>query len=122
MSIQSALLKLGVKLISGVQESDLRSTSIEGILEKIADKMPASSGSTVTIDNTLTQEGQAADAKAVGDALAGKVANSTAATTAALGLVKQAASVAAAAGEAPTKAEFDSLITALKNAGIMANQ
>lgn len=122
MSIQSALLKLGVKLISGVQESDLRSTSIEGILEKIADKMPAFSGSTVTIDNTLTQEGQAADAKAVGDALAGKVANTTAATTAALGLVKQAASVAAAAGEAPTKAEFDSLITALKNAGIMANQ
>lgn len=122
MSIQSALLKLGVKLISGAQESDLRSTSIEGILEKIADKMPASSGSTVTIDNTLTQEGQAADAKAVGDALAGKVANTTAATTAALGLVKQAASVAAAAGEAPTKAEFDGLITALKNAGIMANQ
>lgn len=92
MSIQSALLKLGVKLISGVQESDLRSTSIEGILEKIADKMPASSGAP------------------------------GAATTSKAGLVKQAASVAAAAGEAPTKAEFDGLITALKNAGIMANQ
>ena len=42
------------------------------------------------------------------------------ATTAKAGLVKQAAAVAAAAGEAPTKAEFDSLLTALKNAGIMA--
>lgn len=92
MSIQSALLKLGVKLISGAQESDLRSTSIEGILEKIADKMPSSSG------------------------------GPGAATTDTLGLVKQAASVAAAAGEAPTKAEFDGLITALKNAGIMADQ
>lgn len=122
MSIQSALLKLGVKLISGAKESDLRSTSVEGILEKMAAKMPESSGGSVTIDNTLTQDGQAADAKAVGDALAGKVANNTAASTAALGLVKQAASVAVAAGDTPTKAEFDGLITALKNAGIMANQ
>lgn len=45
-----------------------------------------------------------------------------AATTEQAGLVKQAASVAAATGEAPTKAEFDGLITALKNAGIMADQ
>lgn len=42
------------------------------------------------------------------------------ATTAKAGLVKQAANVAAAAGEAPTKAEFDALITALVTAGIMA--
>lgn len=33
-------------------------------------KIPESSGSSVTIDPTLTQSGQAADAKAVGDALA----------------------------------------------------
>lgn len=33
-------------------------------------------GSDITIDNTLTQEGQAADAKAVGDALANKADNS----------------------------------------------
>lgn len=42
------------------------------------------------------------------------------ATTAAAGLVKQSAVVADAAGEAPTKAEFDALIAALKTAGIMA--
>jgi hypothetical protein len=42
------------------------------------------------------------------------------ATTAAAGLVKQSVKVAAAAGEAPTKAEFDALIAALVTAGIMA--
>lgn len=42
------------------------------------------------------------------------------ATTETPGLVKQAANVAAAVGEAPTKAEFDGLLTALKDAGIMA--
>ena len=42
------------------------------------------------------------------------------ATTATAGLVKQSAKVAAAAGETPTKAEFDALIAALVTAGIMA--
>ena len=41
------------------------------------------------------------------------------ATTAKAGLVKKAANVAVAAGEAPTKAEFDALISALVTAGIM---
>lgn len=118
MQIIDALKALHQKVASKAASSG----SIAGVINELAQNWPESSGSTVTIDNTLTQEGQAADAKAVGDALAGKVANTAAATTAALGLVKQAASVAAAAGEAPTKAEFDSLITALKNAGIMANQ
>lgn len=36
------------------------------------------------------------------------------------GVVKQSALVADASGDAPTKAEFDALLTALKNAGIMA--
>lgn len=44
----------------------------------------------------------------------------TAATTATEGIVKQSANVAAAAGAAPTKEEFDALITALIAAGIMA--
>ncbi len=44
----------------------------------------------------------------------------TAATASALGLVKQGVAVAAAAGEAPTKAEFDALLTSLKTAGIIA--
>lgn len=42
------------------------------------------------------------------------------ATTETPGLVKQAGNVAAAAGDTPTKAEFDGLLTALKDAGIMA--
>lgn len=42
------------------------------------------------------------------------------ATTETAGTVKQAANVALAAGEAPTKAEFDALITALITAGLMA--
>ena len=43
-----------------------------------------------------------------------------AATTEAAGLVKQAATVAEAAGENVTAAEFKALLDALKNAGIMA--
>jgi hypothetical protein len=38
-----------------------------------------------------------------------------------LGLVKQGVNVAAAAGATPTKAEFDALLTSLKNAGIIAS-
>jgi len=37
------------------------------------------------------------------------------------GLVKQGVNVAAAAGATPTKAEFDALLTSLKNAGIIAS-
>lgn len=44
-----------------------------------------------------------------------------AATTKSPGVVKQAAHVAAAVGETPTKAEFDGLLTALQDAGIMAS-
>lgn len=44
-----------------------------------------------------------------------------AATATTAGLVKMAANVAAAAGDAPTKAEFDALIAALIAAGIMAS-
>lgn len=43
-----------------------------------------------------------------------------AASASALGGVKQAANVPAAVGDTPTKAEFDELLTALQNAGIMA--
>jgi hypothetical protein len=42
------------------------------------------------------------------------------ATTETAGIVKQAANVAKAVGDAPTKAEFDALIDALVEAGIMA--
>lgn len=44
-----------------------------------------------------------------------------AATTGALGGVKMCENVAEAAGENVTKAEFNALLTALKNAGIMSS-
>ena len=54
------------------------------------------------------------------DALTVTQITSGTATKTVAGTVKQAAACAAAAGTAPTKAEFDAVITALKNAGIMA--
>lgn len=43
-----------------------------------------------------------------------------AATTAAIGGVKQGAKVADAAGDTPTKAEFNALLAQLRNAGVIA--
>lgn len=45
----------------------------------------------------------------------------TAATTSTLGVVKQSANVAQAAGETVTAAEFNALLSALTAAGIMAS-
>ena len=44
----------------------------------------------------------------------------TAATTSAIGAVKMAAAVADAAGDNVTKAEFNALLTSLRNAGILS--
>ena len=55
----------------------------------------------------------------IAERLGGAAADPAAATKTQAGVVKQAANVAAAAGEAPTKAEFDALIAALVAAGIM---
>lgn len=43
-----------------------------------------------------------------------------AATTSAIGAVKMAAAVADAAGDNATKAEFNALLTSLRNAGILS--
>lgn len=51
---------------------------------------------------------------------AGKDATLTAATTSAIGAVKMAAAVADAAGDNATKAEFNALLTSLRNAGILS--
>ena len=131
MTILNALKALYNKVTSKTASGG----SIGAVVQELADNWPEGGGSTVVIDSTLSKSGHAADAKATGDALNGKApaththtasqitdlpAAPGNATTATAGLVKQAAAVAAAAGEAPTKAEFDSLLTALKNAGIMA--
>lgn len=131
MTILNALKALYNKVTSKTASGG----SIGAVVQELADNWPEGGGSTVVIDSTLSKSGQAADAKATGDALNGKAlaththtasqitdlpAAPGNATTAKAGLVKQAANVAAAAGESPTKAEFDGLLTALKNAGIMA--
>ena len=131
MNILNALKALYHKITSKTASGG----SIGAVVQELADNWPDGGGSTVVIDSTLSKSGQAADAKATGDALNGKAPTAhthTAsqitdlpaapgnATTATAGLVKQAANVAAAAGDTPTKAEFDGLLTALKNAGIMA--
>ena len=131
MTILNALKALYNKVTSKTASGG----SIGAVVQELADNWPEGGGSTVVIDSTLSKSGQAADAKATGDALNGKAPTThthTAsqitdlpaapgnATTATAGLVKQATNVAAAAGESPTKAEFDGLLTALKNAGIMA--
>ncbi len=98
---------------------DSPSGDISGVLHDMAENWP-SGGSTAAIDNTLTKSGQAADAKAVGDALAEKVGTEEAATSAKLGLVKQAAAVLDAVA-APTQEEFNALLASLRAAGIIAN-
>lgn len=98
---------------------DSSSGDISGVLHDMAENWP-SGGSSVAIDSTLTKSGQAADAKAVGDALAGKVGTGDAATSAKPGLVKQGAAVANAAA-APTQEEFNALLASLRAAGIIAN-
>lgn len=65
-----------------------------------------------------TAKSTADTAKATAD---GATPKTQAATKSALGLVKQSAAVAEAAGENVTKAEFKALLDALKAAGIMAN-
>ena len=131
MTILNALKALYNKVTSKTASGG----SIGAVVQELADNWPEGGGSTVVIDSTLSKSGQAADAKATGDALNGKApaththtvsqitdlpAAPGNATTAKAGLVKQAAAVEAAAGDAPTKAEFDGLLTALKSAGIMA--
>lgn len=55
----------------------------------------------------------------IAERLNGATSAPSAATQTEAGVVKQAANVATAAGEAPTAAEFNALITALVSAGIM---
>ena len=80
---------------------DSPSGDISGVLHDMAENW-ASGGSTAAIDNTLTKSGQEA------------------ATSAKLGLVKQAAAVLDAVA-APTQEEFNALLASLRAAGIIAN-
>ena len=132
MTILNALTELYTKVVGSAPAP---AGSIGDMVHQMAEKWPEA-GASVTIDASLTKTGQAADAKATGDALNGKApaththtasqitdlpAAPGNATTAKAGLVKQAAAVADAVGETPTKAEFDSLLAALRAAGIVAN-
>ena len=132
MNILNALTELYTKVVGSAPAP---AGSIGDMIHQMAEKWPKAVAS-VTIDASLTKTGQAADAKATGDALNGKAPTThthTAsqitdlpaapgnATTSKAGLVKQAAAVEDAAGEAPTKAEFDALLADLRVAGIVAN-
>lgn len=132
MNILNALTELYTKVVGSAPAP---AGSIGDMIHQMAEKWPKA-GASVTIDASLTKTGQAADAKATGDALNGKAPTThthTAsqitdlpaapgnATTSKAGLVKQAAAVADAAGETPTKAEFNALLAALRVAGIVAN-
>lgn len=132
MNILNALTELYTKVVGSAPAP---AGSIGDMIHQMAEKWPKA-GASVTIDASLTKTGQAADAKATGDALNGKAPTThthTAsqisdlpaapgnATTSKAGLVKQAAAVEDAAGEAPTKAEFNALLAALRVAGIVAN-
>lgn len=132
MNILNALTELYTKVVGSAPAP---AGSIADMIHQMAEKWPKA-GASVTIDASLTKTGQAADAKATGDALNGKAPTThthTAsqitdlpaapgnATTSKAGLVKQAAAVADAAGETPTKAEFNALLAALRVAGIVAN-
>lgn len=98
------------------------------------------SGTDVTIDSTLTQEGQAADAKAVGDALANKADSSDlsdymktstadgkyATKTELESYVKTSAlpkgtAVSNATGAEDVVTQFNALLDSLKTAGIIAS-
>ena len=132
MTILNALTELYTKVVGSAPAP---AGSIGDMVHQMAEKWPEA-GASVTIDASLTKTGQAADAKASGDALNGKApaththtasqitdlpAAPGNATTAKAGLVKQAEAVADAVGETPTKAEFDTLLAALRAAGIVAN-
>lgn len=132
MTILNALTELYTKVVGSAPAP---AGSIGDMVHQMAEKWPEA-GASVTIDASLTKTGQAADAKATGDALNGKApaththtasqitdlpAAPGNATTAKAGLVKQATAVADAVGETPTKAEFNTLLAALRAAGIVAN-
>ena len=72
MNILNALKTLYNKITS----KNASGGSIGAVVQELADNWPESSGSTVVIDNTLSKTGQAADAKATGDALNGKAPTS----------------------------------------------
>lgn len=73
-------------------------------------------GSTVTVDNTLTKSGQAADAKATGDKITALEGRSTFTQ-----MATQADSTATGQDVDTLKTDFNSLLGKLKTAGLMAN-
>jgi len=99
-------------------------TVIGGTLEIAAGASVTGITTATIVDNLTSDDAAKALSAKQGKALKTLVdAKYTAAnaTTAAAGLVKMAANVALAAGTAPTKAEFDALVSALITAGVIAS-
>ena len=116
MTIVVALQKLYKKITS----QDNHKTNIALLLEDLAENYP-SAGSSISIDKSLSQEGQAANAKTVGEKLGEKIDKTTVATKSTLGLVKQASSIPDIVGEQPTKEEYNALLKSLRSAGILSD-
>lgn len=70
-------------------------------------------------ERVISQSGKTVEVATMDD-VTGEAADIPAATTTTNGTVKQAAAVAAVT-DAPTADNFNALLTALKNSGIMAN-
>ena len=87
---------------------------VEALLAVI--QASSSGGSTVTIDNTLTKTGQAADAKATGDKITALEERDTFTQ-----MATQADSTATGTDVDTLKIDFNSLLGKLKTAGLMAN-
>lgn len=89
------------------QNPDEAVDAIVALLEGVSD-----GSSSVTVDNTLTKSGQAADAKVVGDKLKEKLS--------ATKMPTQADSTATGTDVDTLKTDFNSLLAKLKTAGLMA--
>lgn len=76
---------------------------------------------TAAIKKLLNNLTPGAKTAKLGDLVAAHDAATQPATATTAGVVKQGVAVAAAAGSAPTKAEFDALLTSLRNAGTIAS-
>lgn len=100
---------------------------------KKQEKQTSEGGSSILIDKTLQNEGQAADAKAVGDALKNKadfsaltsyVQTSTAESTYAkkTELPKKGVAVTDASGQEDAHTQLNALLASLRSAGIIATE
>ena len=107
---------MGVAVAAATAEAATVSVLLNAVKEDSDTTYSIATGAEVTAG---TDNAKIVTAKAIKDAGIAAVGN---ATTGAAGKVKQGVAVAAAAGEAPTAAEFLALLASLRTAGIIATE